>query len=263
MVNAARLAGRFLAALPPDQSPERDYRAARPASFTRWNAHSLGRACQGAADPARLRTRRAERPSGRCWKKSPADLRAAEPRARLDAHLHRAIPEHALLQARARTCAQWSSPGRPSAAPGWRRKSSAIRGGTDGSNLTQRGLADRRTSSAECTEVHSQAGVGQPAGHGEAKAVETPSSILPQCGTNTPHESSPPALFACLPLVSCSLVAPPSTATCGTRPWQPDGRAGEFFVVSNTNDNHAIDHRIAEALQAGGRTADLGPVLPR
>ena len=33
-----------------------------------------------------------------------------------------------------------------------------------------------------------------------------------------------------------------------------------FFVVSNTNDNHAVDHRIAEALQAGGRTADLGPL---
>ena len=34
----------------------------------------------------------------------------------------------------------------------------------------------------------------------------------------------------------------------------------QFFVVSNLNDNHALDHRIAEALQARGLQADIGPL---
>ena len=33
-----------------------------------------------------------------------------------------------------------------------------------------------------------------------------------------------------------------------------------FFVVSNSNDNHALDHRIAEALVARGHNADTGPL---
>ncbi len=33
-----------------------------------------------------------------------------------------------------------------------------------------------------------------------------------------------------------------------------------FFVVSNLNDNHALDHRIAEALKARGFEADAGPL---
>jgi hypothetical protein len=33
-----------------------------------------------------------------------------------------------------------------------------------------------------------------------------------------------------------------------------------FFVVSNLNDNHGIDHRIAEVLKARGREADSGPL---
>ncbi|HEY4245457.1 MAG TPA: hypothetical protein VGM64_01310 [Lacunisphaera sp.] len=33
-----------------------------------------------------------------------------------------------------------------------------------------------------------------------------------------------------------------------------------FFVVSNLNDNHAIDHQIAEALKARGLEADNGPL---
>lgn len=33
-----------------------------------------------------------------------------------------------------------------------------------------------------------------------------------------------------------------------------------FFVVSNLNDNHAIDRQIAEALKTGGREADNGPL---
>jgi len=33
-----------------------------------------------------------------------------------------------------------------------------------------------------------------------------------------------------------------------------------FFVVSNLNDNHGIDHQIAETLKARGREADSGPL---
>lgn len=33
-----------------------------------------------------------------------------------------------------------------------------------------------------------------------------------------------------------------------------------FFVVSNLNDNHAIDQQIAAALRAHGRTAEVGPL---
>ena len=33
-----------------------------------------------------------------------------------------------------------------------------------------------------------------------------------------------------------------------------------FFVVSNLNDNHAIDHQIAEAFKARGFEADNGPL---
>jgi hypothetical protein len=40
------------------------------------------------------------------------------------------------------------------------------------------------------------------------------------------------------------------------------GLAGvsRFFVVSNLNDNHALDRRIAAALQARGLTAETGPL---
>jgi len=33
-----------------------------------------------------------------------------------------------------------------------------------------------------------------------------------------------------------------------------------FFVVSNLNDNHALDHRIAEAIKSHGFEADTGPL---
>ena len=33
-----------------------------------------------------------------------------------------------------------------------------------------------------------------------------------------------------------------------------------FFVVSNLNDNHALDHRIAEAIKSHGFAADTGPL---
>jgi hypothetical protein len=32
-----------------------------------------------------------------------------------------------------------------------------------------------------------------------------------------------------------------------------------FFIISNLNDNRALDHQIAMALKARGRTAEVGP----
>jgi len=55
------------------------------------------------------------------------------------------------------------------------------------------------------------------------------------------------------------------TAGCASYSIQTDhGRSlkgiKRFFVVSNLNDNHAIDHQIAEALKARGLEADNGPL---
>jgi glutamine synthetase len=33
-----------------------------------------------------------------------------------------------------------------------------------------------------------------------------------------------------------------------------------YFVLSNLNDNHALDHQIAEVLKARGLTAEVGPL---
>jgi uncharacterized protein YceK len=33
-----------------------------------------------------------------------------------------------------------------------------------------------------------------------------------------------------------------------------------FFVVTNLNDNHALDHQIAASLKARGRSVELGPL---
>jgi hypothetical protein len=33
-----------------------------------------------------------------------------------------------------------------------------------------------------------------------------------------------------------------------------------FFVLSNLNDNHGLDHQLVESLKAHGRTADAGPL---
>ncbi|MEO6992874.1 MAG: hypothetical protein ABI273_04530 [Lacunisphaera sp.] len=54
-------------------------------------------------------------------------------------------------------------------------------------------------------------------------------------------------------------------AGCATYKTQVDhGRSlkgiKRFFVVSNLNDNHAIDHQIADVLKARGLEADNGPL---
>lgn len=135
MVNALRLAGRFLAALPAAQSPEQT--AGRDGFI-----HPLE--CTGSAEAAtvRLILRDFER-EGLAAKRATlerlaADLRAAEPRARIDL----------TFTEQYRNMRYWlEQDPRPVefAREALRRagltpSSQAIRGGTDGSNLTARGL---------------------------------------------------------------------------------------------------------------------------
>ena len=135
MVNAARLAGRFLAALPPELSPER---TGDRAGFI----HPLE--CTASAEHARVRMilRDFER-DGLAAKRTlleklAADLQAAEPRARIGV----------TFTEQYRNMRYWLEQDmRPVAfaqeairRAGLQPHSQALRGGTDGSNLTQRGL---------------------------------------------------------------------------------------------------------------------------
>ena len=150
MVNAARLAGRFLAALPPELSPER---TDGKAGFI----HPLE--CTASAEHARVRMilRDFER-DGLAAKRTlleniAADLRAAEPRARIGltfTEQYRNMRYWLEQDMRPVEFAQ-EAIRRAGLSP----RSQAIRGGTDGSNLTQRGLP---TPNIFCGmhEVHSQ-----------------------------------------------------------------------------------------------------------
>jgi len=135
MVNAARLAGRFLAALPPDQSPERtDGRAGfiHPLECTASSEHAKVRMILRDFERDGLAAKRA------LLEKLAADLRAAEPRAIITltfTEQYRNMRYWLEQDMRPVEFAQ-EAVRRAGLAP----KSSAIRGGTDGSNLTQRGL---------------------------------------------------------------------------------------------------------------------------
>ena len=135
MINAARLAGRFLAALPADRSPERT-------SGREGFIHPIE--CGGGAEHARVRMiLRDFESEGLAALRAQverivADLRAAEPRARFDLgfseqyrNMRSGLERDPRPVEHAREAIR-----RAGLAP----RSEAIRGGTDGSNLTQRGL---------------------------------------------------------------------------------------------------------------------------
>ncbi len=135
MVNAARLAGRFLAALPPVQSPER---TSGPEGFI----HPIE--CTGTAELAKVRLILRDfeldglRTKRELLEKIVAELRMSEPRARLAltfTEQYRNMRYWLEQDMRPVEFAQ-EAIRRAGLAP----KSSAIRGGTDGSNLTARGL---------------------------------------------------------------------------------------------------------------------------
>ncbi len=135
MVNAARIAGRFLAALPPELSPER---TAGKAGFI----HPLE--CTASAEHARVRMilRDFERAGlaaqHSLLEKIVAELRAAEPRARIELTFTEQYRNMRYWLEQDMRPVEFAHTAirRAGLAP----RSQAIRGGTDGSNLTQRGL---------------------------------------------------------------------------------------------------------------------------
>lgn len=150
MVNATRLAARFLAALPLERSPERT-------SGREGFIHPI--ACSGSAEHMTLRFilrdfeldgLAAHRAT---LEKIAADLRAAEPRARIAVTFTeqyrnmRYWLEHDMRPVRLAEEAARRAGVTPFAQP--------IRGGTDGSNLTQRGLPTPNIFTG-MHEVHSQ-----------------------------------------------------------------------------------------------------------
>lgn len=150
MVNAARIAGRFLAALPPEQSPERT---------TGKDGFIHPVECTASAEHARVRMiLRDFELSGLAAKHAlleqlAADLRTAEPKARITltfTEQYRNMRYWLEKDMRPVEFAQEAIQ-RTGLAP----RSQAIRGGTDGSNLTQRGLPTPNIF-VGMHEVHSQ-----------------------------------------------------------------------------------------------------------
>jgi len=135
MVNAARLAGRFLAALPAEHSPERTSGTAgfiHPVECTATAEHARVRMILRDFELAGLAAHHAR------LEKIAAGLRAAEPKARITltfSEQYRNMRYWLEQDMRPVEFAQ-EAIRRAGLAP----KSSAIRGGTDGSALTQRGL---------------------------------------------------------------------------------------------------------------------------
>ncbi len=150
MVNALRLAGRFLAALPMAQSPERT-------SDREGFIHPI--ACTGSAEQATLRfILRDFELAGLAAHRATleriaAELRAAEPKARIEIQFTeqyrnmRYWLENDMRPVRLAEEAARRAGVTPFAQP--------IRGGTDGSNLTQRGLPTPNIFTG-MHEVHSQ-----------------------------------------------------------------------------------------------------------
>ncbi len=135
MVNAARLAGRFLAALPPELSPERTDGLAgfiHPVECAAFAEVARVRMILRDFELAGLAAKRA------VVERIVADLRAAEPRARLDLSFTEQYRNMRYWLEQDMRPVEFAREAIRRA--GLIPKSTAIRGGTDGSNLTARGL---------------------------------------------------------------------------------------------------------------------------
>ncbi len=150
MVNAARLASRFVASLPLERSPERtDDRAGfiHPVSFQASAEHATVSFILRDFELDGLASHRA------LMEKIAAELRAAEPTARIELTFTeqyrnmRYWLEHDMRPVELANAAARRAGVRPFSAP--------IRGGTDGSRLTQRGLPTPNIFTG-MHEVHSQ-----------------------------------------------------------------------------------------------------------
>jgi tripeptide aminopeptidase len=150
MVNAARLAGRFLAALPMEKSPERtDAKAGfiHPVECTASAEHAKVRFILRDFELAGLAAHRA------LMEQLAAGLRAAEPKAAITLTFTEQYRNMRYWLEQDMRPVEFAVEAirRAGLAP----KSSAIRGGTDGSNLTQRGLPSPNIFCG-MHEVHSQ-----------------------------------------------------------------------------------------------------------
>jgi len=150
MVNAARLAGRFLAALPMEKSPERtDAKAGfiHPVECTASAEHAKVRFILRDFELAGLAAHRT------LLEKIAADLRTAEPKAVITLTFTEQYRNMRYWLEKDMRPVEFAMEAirRVGLAP----KSSAIRGGTDGSNLTQRGLPSPNIFCG-MHEVHSQ-----------------------------------------------------------------------------------------------------------
>ena len=135
MVNAARLAGRFLAALPPELSPERTDGLAgfiHPVECAAFAEVARVRMILRDFELAGLAAKRA------VVERIVADLRAAEPRARFDLTFTEQYRNMRYWLEQDMRPVEFAREAIHRA--GLIPKSTAIRGGTDGSNLTARGL---------------------------------------------------------------------------------------------------------------------------
>jgi tripeptide aminopeptidase len=135
MVNAARLAGRFLAALPPELSPERTSGAEgfiHPVECTATAESARVRLILRDFELAGLQAKRA------VLEQITAGLRAAEPRARIELTFTEQYRNMRYWLEKDLRPVEFAREALRRA--GLTPKSSAIRGGTDGSNLTARGL---------------------------------------------------------------------------------------------------------------------------
>jgi len=135
MVNAARLAGRFLAALPPELSPERTDGLAgfiHPVECAAFAEVARVRMILRDFELAGLAAKRA------VVERIVADLRAAEPRARFDLTFTEQYRNMRYWLEQDMRPVEFAREAIRRA--GLTPKSTAIRGGTDGSNLTARGL---------------------------------------------------------------------------------------------------------------------------
>ena len=136
LVNAARLAGRLLAALPADLTPEAT--SGRQGFIHVYEVVRHGRAGGHPRDRARLRRRPARSATSRCCARPPRRSSASEPRARLEIDVRRQYPNMRchlepfpeIVEAAERAIR----------AEGIEPLRTPIRGGTDGSLLSAMGL---------------------------------------------------------------------------------------------------------------------------
>ena len=137
LVNALHLAAKIVDTLPQvTLTPETT--DGRQGFIHLYEMNGTAAAAELQLHPARLRARRAAA-HGELLQQVCAAVQATEPRATIACDDHAAVPQHALL-AGDTTCARSSWRARPAGGSASSRSPTPIRGGTDGSRLTELGV---------------------------------------------------------------------------------------------------------------------------